>query len=376
MFNSISEIKKWISDYLNNKGKSSLHVAINNSKEIKRNIINFTSFLPEETKINQRCFHILEDLKEIPLCKECGVNTVNFNNRNKEWRYLDFCSTTCGSNNKTTQDKLKNTHIKKFGVDNYAKTKEYRKRMILNNNEKYGVDWYQQSEDHKIKSIATCLKKYGFDSYTKTHEFKEKVKDICLERYGVDWYSKTDEFKEKYKSKSLEIYGTEHPMLNEEFKKKVSSTIKEKYGKDWYNLTDEFKEYCFKFKEENYGHPIIGFKLKEYKLPSGKIIKVQGYENFALDIIFEKYKEEDVLITYSDIKNEIGLINYLMEEKNRIYLPDIYIKSENKIIEVKSDYTYNLELEKNILKKESCLSIGFNFEFWIIDKKGKLLDIK
>ena len=100
MFNSKLEIKEWIINYLNSKGKSSLHVAINNSKEIKKSIINFTSFLPEYSKMNQRCFHIIEDLNEIPLCKECGVNIVNFNNRNKEWRYLDFCSTSCGTKNK------------------------------------------------------------------------------------------------------------------------------------------------------------------------------------------------------------------------------------------------------------------------------------
>ena len=371
-----NEIKQWLLYYITTKGKTSLHVAINNSKEIKKMIIDITNFLPENTKINQRCYHIIEDLYEIPLCKECNINKVNFNNRNKEWKYLNFCSTKCGTKSKITQEKLKKSNIERYGVDNYSKSTDYKNKMKINNNVKYGVDWYQQTEEHRKKSIATCLQKYGFDNYTKSDEFKNKIKNIILEKYGVDWYSKTDEFKNKFKEKCLEKYGVEHPMLNEEFKQNVSKTIKQKYGKDWYNLTNEFKEYCFKFKEENYGHPTIGFKLKEYKLPSGKIIKVQGYENFALNIILKKYNEEDVYISYGDIKNEIGLINYLMEEKDRIYLPDIYIKSENKIIEVKSDYTYNLELEKNLLKKESCLSIGLNFEFWILDKKGKLIEIK
>jgi hypothetical protein len=71
----------------------------------------------------------------------------------------------------------------------------------------------------------------------------------------------------------------------------------------------------------------------------------------SLDILLEKYKEEELAITYTEIREEIGLINYLMEEKERIYLPDIYIKPDNKIIEVKSKYTYELEIEKNILKR-------------------------
>lgn len=64
-----------------------------------------------------------------------------------------------------------------------------------------------------------------------------------------------------------------------------------------------------------------------------------------------------------------------MNEKDRIYLPDIYIKPENRIIEVKSEYTYNLELEKNLLKKEACIKSNLSFEFWIIDSKGKLIEI-
>jgi hypothetical protein len=52
--------------------------------------------------------------------------------------------------------------------------------------------------------------------------------------------------------------------------------------------------------------------------------------------------------------------------------PDIYIKSLNKIIEVKSDYVYIKELQKNIIKKKACLYLGYNFEFWIFDGKHNL----
>jgi len=376
MFNTREDLKNWINDYISKNGKKSLHIAINNSKKIKGEIINFTSFLPTESKLNERCYHLIHDIIEVPICKECKKNRVNFNNRNKEWRYLDFCSPRCGRINKDTISKFKATHIKKFGVDNISKTEYFHDLMVKINNEKYGVDWYQQSDDFKDKSREVCLKKYGFDSFTKTDEFKNKLKKTFMEKYGVDWYSKSLDFREKFRQKSLEKYGTEHPMLSSEIKNKVSKTIKDKYGKDWYNLTNEFKEYCYRVKDEKYGHPIIGYKLKEYKLPSGKVIKVQGYENFALNILLKKYREENLSITYSEIREEIGTINYLMDDKEKIYLPDIYIIPENKIIEVKSDYTYNLSLDQNFLKKDACLSSGMLFEFWILDKKGNLLEIK
>jgi len=37
---------------------------------------------------------------------------------------------------------------------------------------------------------------------------------------------------------------------------------------------------------------------------------------------------------------------YEFEDKRRRYYPDIYIKSQNKIIEVKSDYTFYKEYDK------------------------------
>jgi hypothetical protein len=376
MFKTRNELVDWINDYLKNNGKKALHRAISNSKNIKDAIIKFTEFLPEDTKFNQRCYHLINDLNEIPCCKECKLNKVNFNNRDKEWRYLDFCSPRCGRINKNTISKFKETHIKKFGADNISKTEYFIQLIKKINNERYGVDWYQQSDDFKSKSKEACLKKYGFSSYTKTEEFRNKIRNTIFERYGVDWYSKSLEFRQKFILKSLEKYGTEHPMLNEDFKKKVSKTIKEKYGKDWYNQTNEFKEYCFKMNEAKYGNPVARFKCKDYKLPSGKSIKVQGYEHYALNILLKKYKEEELSISYSDIREEVGIINYFMDEKEKIYLPDIYIIPDNKIIEVKSIYTYNLSLEQNLLKKEACISCGLLFEFWIIDNKGKLLEIK
>lgn len=373
MFKSKQELKDWINEYIENKGKRSLHVAIRNSNSIKEDILHYTSFLPDHCKYNQRCFHILNDTSEIPICKECGINKVNFNNRDKDWKYLDFCSVKCGRNNEETVKKYKNTLVDKYGVDNISKSQYFLDLMKKMNSEKYGVDWYQQSEDFRNKSIITCLKKYGFDNYAKTDEFKIKIKETILNRYGVDWYSKSVDFRKKFKLASLKKYGVDHPMLNDEFRKKVSDTMEKRYGKKWYVLTREFKEHCFENNELRFGNPTNGFKYKEYRLPSGKVLKVQGYENFALDLLIQEYREDDICVSYYEIKDEVGSINYFMDEVDRIYLPDIYIKSENKIIEVKSEYTYEIEEVKNILKRETCLDMGMKFEFWIFDKKGNLI---
>lgn len=104
-------------------------------------------------------------------------------------------------------------------------------------------------------------------------------------------------------------------------------------------------------------------KYKEYKLPSGRIVKVQGYEPQALDKLLQLYDELDIIIGVKNIHTEIGKIKYFQENKERSYYPDFYIKSINTIIEVKSTYTYNLHKIKNELKKQACINAGLNFKF-------------
>jgi hypothetical protein len=107
-------------------------------------------------------------------------------------------------------------------------------------------------------------------------------------------------------------------------------------------------------------------KFKDYILPSGKVIKIQGYENIALDELLQKYLESDI-----HTGKYTPRIKYYKQEtqSEHMYFPDIFIKSINKIIEVKSTWTYKKELDVNTLKGNACKNNGYNFEFWIYDNK-------
>jgi hypothetical protein len=48
------------------------------------------------------------------------------------------------------------------------------------------------------------------------------------------------------------------------------------------------------------------------------------------------------------------------------------IKSQNKLIEVKSSWTYKLHEETNILKWKASCEKGYVHEFWIFTPKGDL----
>ena len=66
-------------------------------------------------------------------------------------------------------------------------------------------------------------------------------------------------------------------------------------------------------------------------------------------------------------------IRSLHRQNNR---PDLYIPSQKKIIEVKSPYTYNKQLEQNHCKKDQVVQDGYTFEFWICSKKDIIEKIK
>jgi hypothetical protein len=109
------------------------------------------------------------------------------------------------------------------------------------------------------------------------------------------------------------------------------------------------------------------FKIKTYLFPSGNTIKYQGYENFALDeLIHLKIDENDIINKRIDIP-EIWF--YYNDKKSRHYV-DIYIKSQNKCIEVKSDWYFNKDKNKILEKQKAAKELGYNYEIWVYDKKG------
>ena len=108
------------------------------------------------------------------------------------------------------------------------------------------------------------------------------------------------------------------------------------------------------------------FKLKDYILPSGRVIKVQGYETYALDMLFRDHVEDDIVVGTKNIENFSGKLFYLEDDKKHRYFPDIYVKSENKIYEVKSTWTLRTKWFQNELKRFAVLDAGLNFEYFVV----------
>lgn len=228
-----------------------------------------------------------------------------------------------------------------------------KKCRFLDNNRGYnffcGDDKCQYvNEKRKMSIKETFEKKYGGHPM-KSEKTKNKLKKSMFDKYGHDNIM-------KYYSENNMIVS---PFGLESVKEKIKETFEKKYGGHPMQSDESF--------EKNLKSRV---KFKEYLLPSGKIVKLQGYELFGIEYLLNKYKECDIIQGVKEINKEIGLIYYMQNGKKKKYYTDFYIKSENKIYEVKSIWTYKANINKNILKKEACEQKGINFEFLIFDYKG------
>ena len=215
-------------------------------------------------------------------------------------------------------------------------SKYIKNKSKATNTKKYGVEYSSQNKENREIYKITCLEKYGFENPSQNNEIKNKKIETCMKNYGVKHPSQNKIIKNKKKETCLKNWVVEYPMQNEDI---MSKNIKQSY------------------------------KKKEYILPSNKIIEIQGYENFALDelIISEKIDESDII---TGIQN-VPVIWYNDEngKKHRHYV-DIFIPSQNKCIEVKSDWTYKKQINSVLLKQNAAKELGYKYEFWIYDKKG------
>ncbi len=288
--------------------------------------------------------------------------------RNNNISYICSCGKECNKNFYTAINEAGGfkcpdcVHLKTYGKTKKQKIKLTKEESENKRKEtcfkKYGVEYSLQNKEVRNKGKDTNLKKYGVEYSSQSKIIKEKIKATNLEKYGSNCVLKVAEIKEKIKATNLEKYGVEHPMHNSLIKEKIKATNLEKYGVEYPTQLVEFQEKAI--------HTAKSYK--EYITPSGKYINVQGFEPYALDELYTLYHEDDIVTD----RKLIPKIEYIdNNHTKKFYFPDIYIKSINKIIEVKSNWTYKTNEEKCILKGKACIDKSYQFELWIYDKNGK-----
>lgn len=97
---------------------------------------------------------------------------------------------------------------------------------------------------------------------------------------------------------------------------------------------------------------------KFVKLPSGKNIKVMGYEDAFLKFVFDN----DILKEY-EIIFDLKSIPYTEDNIKRKYIPDFYVPKYNLIVEIKSSYISKLQggVHNLLCKRKGVLEAGYDF---------------
>ena len=176
------------------------------------------------------------------LCDYCKENVVYV-------RYADYTKRM----NKTgkiacldcSPKKVKETSLLRYGVENYAQTKECRVKMENTMESRYGVKYAFQDESFYNSYKDTCVERYGKDYrknfaekasntfYQKTGyhnplespNIRKKIEETCVEKYGVKNPFGSAEIKEKIKNSFIEKYGVENPNKIPEIREKISKTL-------------------------------------------------------------------------------------------------------------------------------------------------------
>lgn len=292
----------------------------------------YTKDLYNESCINVKC-----------KCDVCGkIKNVIYRKYKKSIDKYGYytCKGIC------SQEKRKQTCLNNFGVEYPFQSNDIKEKRKQTYFEKYGVENPQQNIKIKEKTKQTCLEKYYVDNPSKFKEFKDRRTQTILNKYGVENAFYLDIFKDKAKQTCLQKYGFEHPLQNEIVKEKRKQTCLIKYG-----VCQPLQFYGFYLKQQN--SSLLRKKYKDTHL------YYQG--TFEKDFLDKYYNNLNI-----DIKNGIT-IKYKFENKDCVYFSDFYITSKNLIVEIKSEYYYNLHLERNLSKQNYCIEQGYNFIF-IINK--------
>lgn len=350
-----------------------------------------TVYLTRDTKITGKCIRCDNsftktfdklDKNGVFACKQC---TINIKFEKVKNTMVDKYGVEYAAQSKEILNKTKNVMLEKYGVEYATQLIEVKNKIKNTNLEKYGYEYGLQNKEIIKKRETTNLEKYGVKHTTQRKDIKEKTKATNLEKYGVEYNSQRNDVKEKIKKTNIEKYGTAYGFQNEEIKEKIKATNLQKYGVEHNLQRDEIKEKVKATNLERYGveyisqNPIIAENMmkrsyykKEYTLPSGKVIKIQGYENYALDeLIINNTNENDIVTGCSNVP-EIWYFD--KDNKKRRHYVDIFIPSLNKCIEVKSTWTMKTQEDVVFLKQKAGKNLGYEYEIWVYGKNGKKVD--
>ncbi|AVR53016.1 Vsr/MutH/archaeal HJR family nuclease [Marseillevirus Shanghai 1] len=291
-------------------------------------------------------------------CRECEPKRTKKKN-------LEKFGCEVPMRNEEVKKKMEETLLKNYGVKNPLKSEEVREKKKKTMVEKYGVEHSAQNKEIMEKTKETCMEKYGVVTCVNLPENMKKGKERLFEKYGKGGAFSDPIVQQKRAKKMMEKYGTTHALQAEECRQKSRETCLKNWGVEYSSQHPKVREKAMK----------SSYSFRDYSFPSGRKIKIQGYENFGIDVLFsEGIREEDIFGCY---EKDLSF-PYFHKGKNSVYFPDLFVASRNLIVEVKSTWTLRGvkqdEEEKTAKKLEACRKAGYKTRLLVLGSKGEILE--
>jgi len=179
-----------------------------------------------------------------------------------------------------------------------------------------GYDW------NHIQIDKSILEKYGVKNISQLPEIKKKKNETCIKNHRVENVLQLPKIKKLAEKKIIEKYGVKNPSQNPNiFLKQQKSRL----------------------------------EIKKYKHTN---LWYQG--SYELDFL-EKFFSKNFNIERGPT------IYYQYKGKTKTYYSDFYIPSLNLVVEIKSSYLFERDIDKIKAKEKATISNGFNYVI-IIDK--------
>jgi len=197
------------------------HLLTKNKNRFNTNLFKYID-IPEQyswcsTKAEYLNCILLGYTKQPTCINDNCQNVVKYNNQ-KNRKYNDFCSASCATSSPITQQKLKNTNLKKFGTEFASQNKKIKEKVKKTNKDKYGVNCSLNNKDIQKKTKKTNKDKYGTETYLNSSDFANKTKKTNKDKYGTETYLNSSDFANKTKKTNKDKYGVEESYLKN-FKK-------------------------------------------------------------------------------------------------------------------------------------------------------------
>jgi len=339
----------------------------------------------------------IEDIADIFAKKNCKLLTTRSEYTNNKM-LLRFICPVCDKEGKVVlinfirgdmcgnpECKLKRTYatnLERYKTENVGASEHTKQKSKETSQKKWKVDHHLKDPGQLAKQQATNKERYNYYHRFEIKTLREMGFNAMMMKYGTQFGLQVEDIQSKIDTVFLKKYNVRRPLMSKEIHDKIKSNNFEKYGNEVFLASNAGKALI----KEKYNvdhvmqHPEIyrkaqmnNFRRKPYITPDGIVFMILGYENMALD---DLYKENPDLELFAGEDVEIPVFEYYILDRSypSMYHPDIYIPHIKMVIEVKSTWTYNLDILK-IKAKALSVHLPYFYQLRIYNPQRRILEI-